>query len=80
MSETELEMTESKMSEIFVEAVRLGLTDDRNRFKLRLSPELMVSLDYNTCRLSEIGYHYGMSIVPLIADASVGSYKIESYE
>jgi len=80
MSETEPEMTDAEMSDIFVEAVRLGFTDDRNRFKLRMSPELLVSLNFNTCRLSEIGYHYGMSIVPIVADASVGSYKIESYE
>ena len=70
-------MNESRMSEIYVEACRLGMMDERNNFLLRMNPELVVSLDQNSCRIADSLYAYGVGECRIIADASVGSYKIE---
>ena len=77
MSDTEYEMTERDMNEIYVEACNLGLMNENNQFRLRMRPELIVSLGYNSMRINCGEYTYGAGEAQLIADSSVGTYKIE---
>ena len=77
MSKTKDVMTEADMDNIYVVACNLGLMNGRNQFRLRMNPELIVSLSDNSCRVGGGEYSYGAGAAGLIADSSVGTYKIE---
>ena len=65
------------MDEIYIEACTLGLMDEENRFKLRMSPLAIIELQKDSMLLMSGRYVYGAGQAKIIADSSVGTYKIE---
>ena len=67
------------MEEIYIEACKLGLMDEENSFKLRMSPSAIIELqnDPDSYRMSGGWYVYGVGNAIIMADPSVGTYKIE---
>lgn len=66
------------MADIYVEACKRGLMDERNSFKLRMNPSLVMALELSTCRLMANEYAYNVGSARIIADSTVETYKIES--
>ena len=70
-------MNETIMNEIYIKACNLGLMDEGNCFKLRMSPSAIIELQENSQSLWSGQYCYSAGAAKIIADPSVGTYKIE---
>ena len=70
-------MNDTIMDEIYIEACNLGLMDEENSFKLRMSPSAIIELRKDSMRLISGRYVYGAGQAKIMADSSVGTYKIE---
>ena len=69
-------MDREQMCKIYVEACNLGLMDKENNFQLRMNPVLIMGISDSTF-LYKSNYYYGAGWATIIADATVGTYKIE---
>ena len=77
MSEKNNTMNDTMMEEIYIEACKLGLMDEKNSFKLKMSPSAIIELHKDSYRMMWGRYYYGAGSATIIADPSVGTYKIE---
>ena len=77
MSTKDKTMNSEMMDEIYIEACKLGLMDEENSFKLRMSPTAIIELRKAPNLLISGRYYYGAGSATIIADPSVGTYKIE---
>ena len=70
-------MNDTIMNEIYIKACNLGLMDEENCFKLRMSPSAIIELQKDSLSFCSGQYWYSAGSAKIIADSSVGTYKIE---
>jgi hypothetical protein len=70
-------MNDTIMNEIYIKACNLGLMDEGNCFKLRMSPSAIIELQKDSLSFWSGQYRYGAGSAKIIADPAVGTYKIE---